>query len=75
MTGPSDTTAEIARRQRRVAMLIIGTFVIWVPMQALGAYFGLPVRLMGLIDIAALAVLAWALILLVGVWRMRRKED
>lgn len=75
MTGPSDTNAEIARRQRRVALMIIGTFVVWLPVQALGAYMGLPVRLMGLIDIAALAMLGWALIMLVGIWRMRRKED
>jgi hypothetical protein len=75
MTGPSDRTAEIARRQRNVALMIVGTFLVWMPLQALGAYANLSPRLMGLADLIALAVLGVALFMLLGIRRMRREEE
>jgi hypothetical protein len=75
MTGPSPRQEEIARRQRRVALIIVGTLVLWLPFQALGAYAGVPVRWMALADLVALAALAWALIAMVGIWRLRREEE
>jgi hypothetical protein len=67
--------ARIARRQRNVALLIVGTFLVWMPLQALGAYLDLPTRLMGLADLIALALLGTALFMLLGIRRMRREEE
>ncbi|MEM7644338.1 MAG: DUF5337 family protein [Pseudomonadota bacterium] len=75
MTGPSDRHAEIARRQRNVALLIVGTILVWMPFQALGAYANLPVRLMGLADLIALALLGWALFMLLGIRKLRREKE
>ncbi len=75
MTGPSARDMLIAKRQRTASIVIIGTFAIWVIVQALGAYLGLPVRWVALVDLVALAALAWALIIVVGVWRMRREKE
>ncbi|MEM8823936.1 MAG: DUF5337 family protein [Pseudomonadota bacterium] len=75
MSEPSETNAEVARRQRNVAILIVGTIVVWMPFQALGAYANLPVRLMGLADLVALALLGWALFMLWGIRRLRRGKE
>lgn len=75
MTGPSARDILIAKRQRLVATVIIVAVLLWVGAQALGALFNLPVRWVVLMDLAALAALAWALIVLVGVWRLRREKE
>lgn len=53
---------ERARKQRRIATLILGTFLVWVFVQLLAGYYDWPLRLVGLIDLAALALLG------VGLW-------
>ncbi|MGB3407363.1 MAG: DUF5337 family protein [Jannaschia sp.] len=75
MTGPSDPDAQIARRQRNVAFVILGTFAIWLPFQGIGVWLDLSQRLMGLVDLVALASLAWALIMLLRVRKMRREKE
>lgn len=75
MSGPPDKHAEITRRQRNVALLIVGTIVVWMPFQAFGAYANLPVRLMGLADLIALALLGWALFMLLGIRKLRREKE
>ncbi|MEM9795126.1 MAG: DUF5337 family protein [Pseudomonadota bacterium] len=75
MTGPSQHDMAIARRQRRIGMVILGTFVTWALAQFVGARLGLPLRWIALVDLAALAALGWALVLTYGVWRMRREKE
>ncbi|MGB3556172.1 MAG: DUF5337 family protein [Jannaschia sp.] len=75
MTGPSSRDILIARRQRNVALVILGTFAVWLPMQWIGAWADVPTRWMALVDFAALGLLAWALIMLLRVRRMRREGE
>ena len=57
-----DRSAARARKQRRIATLILGTFALWVFVQFMAGQLGWPVRLVALIDLAALALLG------VGLW-------
>ncbi|TFL20230.1 DUF5337 family protein [Jannaschia formosa] len=75
MTGPSDQDRRIARTQRNVALTILGTFAIWLPLQWAGAAYGLPPRWLALADLVALAALAFALIMLLRVRKMRREKE
>ncbi|WP_371157745.1 DUF5337 family protein [Jannaschia sp. 2305UL9-9] len=75
MTEPTDRNRQIAKTQRTIALVILGTFAIWIPFQGLGAWLNLPTRLMGLLDLVALAALGWALIMLLRVRKMRREEE
>lgn len=73
--GPSPRDREVAIRQRNVALTILGTFAVWLPLQWVGAAYGLPGRWLALADLIALAALAWALIMLLRLRTLRRKED
>ncbi|UWQ17813.1 DUF5337 family protein [Jannaschia sp. M317] len=75
MTGPSSSDRRIAKAQRNVALVILGTFAVWLPLQGLGVWLNLPTRLMGLADLVALAALGFALIMLLRVRKMRREEE
>ncbi|WP_298429469.1 DUF5337 family protein [uncultured Jannaschia sp.] len=75
MTEPSPSDVSIARMQRNIALVILGTFAIWLPMQGIAYWLDLPTRLMGLLDLVALAALGWALFMLLRVRKLRRKED
>ncbi|MCK0168978.1 DUF5337 domain-containing protein [Jannaschia sp. S6380] len=75
MTRPPDHEMAIARRSRMVAMVIVGTALLWMVAQFAGANLGVPVRWMVLIDLIALAALAWAMIVAVGIWKMRRDKE
>ena len=70
MSDPSD----IARRQRRIGSVILGTMLLWVAVLFLAGLLDLPPRWVALADLAALAALAWAVIMAVGLWRARRRE-
>jgi hypothetical protein len=74
-TGPSPRDREIAKHQRNVALIILGTFAVWLPLQWAGAAYGIPARWLGLADLIALAALGWALFTLLRVRRLRREED
>jgi Na+/citrate or Na+/malate symporter len=57
---------------RTAAVVIIAAFVLWMAGQAIGGALGLPVRYAFLIDLACMAAMVWALIVLLRVWRARQ---
>ena len=65
---------EIARAKqgRLVMIVIIVSFTLWVGVSLLGGALGLPGRYAILADLAAMAAMAWALIVLVRLWRTRQ---
>lgn len=75
MTGPSDHDVAIAKRSARVAGVIIGVFVCWGLLQALGAQYGLSARIMTLGDSVALVAMGWAIYETVMIWRLRREKE
>ena len=67
-----DQTDQAQRRQLRLAgAVIILVMVAWFGVSALGGALGLPVRFAFLIDLAAMAAMIWALVVLYRVWRAR----
>lgn len=73
MTEPSQTLRDRARRQRRIAVTILGAFAVWAAAQFVGARLGVPARWIALLDLAALAVLGWAVVSALGLWRTRKE--
>ncbi|MEL6125273.1 MAG: DUF5337 family protein [Pseudomonadota bacterium] len=63
---------EIAKQGRLVMIVIIVSFTLWIGISLLGGALGLPGRYAILADLAALAAMAWSLIVLVRLWRKRR---
>ena len=66
--------ASLKRQTRQASIVIVVGFLAWMGFQLGGAAMGLPVRLAFLADLAMLAALAWALFVLINVWRVRRSE-
>jgi len=64
----------LKRQTRQASIVIIVGFLSWMAFQLLGGVIGLPVRFAFLADLAMLAALAWALFVLINVWRARRSE-
>ena len=75
MTGPSDHDVAIAKRSSRVALVIIGTFVCWGLLQAIGAQYGLSGGIMTFGDSVALVAMGWAIYETVMIWRLRREKE
>lgn len=69
-----DTKAEAAQRRqvRQATIVIVVSFVVWMAASALGGAMGLPPRFAFLFDLACMAALFWALIVLFRVWRQRQ---
>jgi hypothetical protein len=61
-------------RARTAAAAVIAAFLGWMAVNWIGGALGLPVALALAADIACLAVLGWALVTLIGIWRTRRDE-
>ena len=61
----------LARRGRLLALVMAGTMVAWIGVQALGAAMGWPGGLALVFDAAALLAFAWAL---VATYRLRRRR-
>ena len=60
-------------RQGRVVGLVIAvTMLIWIFVQSLGSYLGLPGRYALLIDFLAMVAFLWAIISGILMWRSRR---
>ena len=60
-------------RQARIASIVIALpMMLWMAAQWIGGKVGLETRFVFLFDLAALAGLAWALIVTWQVWRKRR---
>lgn len=64
-----------SRKGRRIALLIAAIGAGWVVAIALGVALGLDQRTRALFDLAALAGFGWAIWLLYGLWRDRRKDE
>lgn len=65
--------AALDRKGRVAALVIAGTMLLWMLMQAIGAHLGWPARLAFLFDLAAIAALFWALVVTYQVWQGRKK--
>ena len=78
-----DADGIVARRRLRrrlafwrvVAIVVIGAFVCWGLLQALGAQYELSRRTMGLGDSVALVAMGWAMYEAVMIWRLRREKE
>jgi hypothetical protein len=66
------TERQRARTARTVALVLCATVLAWFGVQWLGGQMGWPTRWVLLLDLAALAAFAWALIVTVGLWRARK---
>ncbi|CUH32600.1 hypothetical protein JSE7799_00944 [Jannaschia seosinensis] len=75
MKVPSDQDIALALRSRRVAIVLIAGALIFVLGEAIGAYYAVPGRWMGLFEIAMLAVMGWAIWETVTIWRLRRDKE
>lgn len=64
-----------ALRARRVGGLLAVTMVVWMAAQWLGGQYDLAPRFVFLIDLAALAAFAYALVNIFWLWRARREEE
>ena len=65
----TDNTAQSARL---AAIVIVVAMVLWMGVSFVGGKLGLPQRFAFLADLIAIAAFAFALIVLVRVWRTRR---
>ncbi|MEM8554997.1 MAG: DUF5337 domain-containing protein [Pseudomonadota bacterium] len=75
MAAPtSDRDRLAARKARLVALVMVGTMVIWMAAQLLGGALGLPSRFVFLFDFAALAAFIWSLVVTYQLWRARGKD-
>ncbi len=74
-TAGSGARAARGRMQpQMLALVIIGVFLGWMMVNQLGGAAGLPPELALVADLVCLGVLGWALVRLIGIWRMRREE-
>lgn len=71
---PEQDSDSATRQVRWATIVIVGAFLAWMGASALGGALGLPVRFAFLIDLACMAALIWALVVLFRVWRSRRND-
>lgn len=64
----------LTRQARQASIVIFVAMLGWMLASWLGGHFGLPLRYAFLFDLAAMAALAWALIVLYRVWRKRHDQ-
>ena len=72
MSDGPERDASLSRQARVASIVIALTMVIWMAAQWIGGKIGLEPRYVFLFDLAALAGLAWALIVTWQVWRKQR---
>lgn len=70
MTGKPD----LEKTGRKVALVIAGTGVAWIIVNAIGASLGVSSRTLALFDLAALAAFGWAIWMIYGLWRARQQK-
>ena len=63
-----------ARRGRILALCIAGLGLAWIALTALGAALDWPQRVRALGDLVILAGFGWAIWMIYGLWRDRRKD-
>lgn len=64
----------LARQARMVALVLVGTVVLWMGAQFLGGKMGWDVRYVFLFDLAAMAAFFWTLVVTYRLWRKRRNN-
>lgn len=67
-----DPDLSLARQQRSAGIAIAAAAVVWMALQFVGAQGVISTRVMILFDLAALAVMVWALVVTFRIWRRRR---
>lgn len=72
MSDEHHTDVNLSRQARTASIVIALTMILWMAAQWIGGKVGLETRFVFLFDLAALAGLAWALIVTWQVWRKRR---
>lgn len=71
-TRPDPADVQRAAKVRLVAIVLVGTMVLWMGAQFLGGKLGLETRFVFLFDLAAIAGFVWALVVTYQIWRGRR---
>ncbi len=74
MRKPSSRDMALARQAKQAALVMCVAIVAWVMLQWIGREYGWQARFAFLIDFAALAAFAWALIVTFRVWRARQED-
>ncbi len=67
----TDSDLRNSKKGRMVSLVIAGTMLVWLLMQAIGPALGLAGRYALLVDFLALAALFWALVVTLQIWRSR----
>lgn len=70
-----DNIDQNRRKSRTASIVILVTMIGWMGASWLGGQMGWPVRFAFLFDLAALAALFWALVILFQVWRARQRDE
>jgi len=74
VTPPRPPTPADRSQTRVVALVLVGTMLVWMGGQWLGSALGWPARTAILLDLAALAGFTFALIVTFRIWRQRQKD-
>ena len=72
MTLSPDQEQALARKSRKVAVVIAVVVVLWMGAQWIGGQVGLDPKFAFLFDLAALAAFFWTMIVTYQIWRTRR---
>lgn len=72
--APTDADRRDGRESRIVAIVLVVTMGVWVGMQVLGGHYDWQVRYAFLLDFAAIAAFAWAMIVMVRMWRRQSRH-
>ncbi len=72
MQRPDPKDQRQAVQARTVALVLVGTMVLWMGAQWLGGRMGWDTRYVFLFDFAALAAFLWALVVTYQIWRGRQ---
>ena len=71
MSNKADaTTGQV----RLATIVVIAAFLLWMLASAVGGALALPVRFAFLIDLACMAALIWAMVVLYRAWRKRQNN-
>lgn len=74
MKKPQPEPQNLAREGRLVALVIAGTMLLWLAVQALGAKLGWEARYAFLADLAAIAGFIWALVVTWRIWQRQKAQ-
>ena len=75
MQMTNQTDRDIARKGRMVALVIVGTMILWMALQWIGSMLAWPARYVFLMDFAAIGALIWALVVAYQIWRARQDNQ